>query len=153
LAGRAKVKRNPILLAFLMLLLSTLACGTGGLVTRRNNELRRAALAYELSTRGPVDEVMVAFGLTEVRDNLGFEGGNTVWLNQFAQAEYFRKRDANQSYLFLHDLDYEGRTATIVIDRGDANGIQYRRLTLRREGTAWEVVSDEPLESPSSPSR
>jgi hypothetical protein len=145
------MKHKPIILVVLILLLGTLACGIGGPVTRRNNEVRRAALAYELSTRGPVDEVLVAFGLTEVRDNLGFEGGNTVWLNPFAQAEYFRQRDTSRSYLFLHDLNYDGDAASILIDRGDASGVQYRKLTLRREGGDWEVVSDEAVEA--SPSR
>jgi hypothetical protein len=137
------MRRNFVILALLALLLSTLACGVGGPVTRRNNDVRRAALAYELSTHDPVDEVLVAFGLTEVRDNLGFEGGNTIWLNQFAQAEYFRQRDANKSYLFLHDLNHEDGTASILIDRGDTNGVLSRKLTLRREGNAWQVASDE----------
>ncbi len=143
------MKHKPIVLAVLLLLLSVLACGIGGPITRRNNEVRRVALAYELSTRGPVDEVLVAFGLTEVRDNLGFEGGNTVWLNRFAEAEYFRQRDTNQSYLFLHDLNYDEEIASILMDRGDGSDVQYRKLTLRREGGAWEVVSDEPTEPPS----
>jgi hypothetical protein len=140
------MKRNPIALVLLALLLATLACGVGGPATRRNNDVRRAALAYELAARGGVDEVLVAFGLTEVRDNLGFPDGNTVWLNQFAEREYFRSRDQSQSYLFLHDLTYEGEAASIVVDRGDANGVQSRTLVLRREGGDWEVVSDELLE-------
>jgi len=143
------MKRDPGILALVALLLVTLACGTGGPVTRRNNQVRRAALAYELSTRGPVDEVLVTFGLTEARDNLGFDGGNTVWLNQFAQAQYLRKRDANQSYLFLHDLNYDDGSAFILIDRVDTNGIQYRVLTLRREDNVWQVTTDEPSSSPS----
>lgn len=147
------MKRDPGILALVALLLVTLACGTGGPGTRRNNQVRRAALAYELSTRGPVDEVLVAFGLTEARDNLGFDGGNTVWLNQFAQAQYLRKRDANQSYLFLHDLNYDDGSAFILIDRVDTNGIQYRALTLRREDNVWRVASDEPFEPSPSPSR
>jgi hypothetical protein len=145
------MKHKPIILAVLILLLGTLACGIGGPITRRNNEVRRAALAYELSTRGPVDEVLVAFGLTEVRDNLGFEEGNTVWLNPFAEAEYFRQRDTNQSYLFLYDLNYDEGAASILIDRGDAGGVQSRKLTLRREDGTWEVVSDELVEPSPSP--
>ena len=137
------MKRQRVILVLLTLLLSTLACGVGGPVTRRNNDIRRAALAYELATRGPVDEVLVSFGLTEVRDNLGFEGGNTVWLNRFAQAEYFRERDASRSYLFLHDLNYEEGTATILIDRGEASGVQTRQLTLQYDGRQWRVVADE----------
>ncbi len=137
------MKRYPIILVLLILLLSTLACGIGGPITRRNNDVRRAALAYELSTRGPVDEVLVAFGLTEVRDNLGFTGGNTVWLNWTAEAEYFRQRDPSKSYLFLHDLNYDQDVASILVDRGDKREVQYRKLALRREGATWQVVSDE----------
>jgi len=137
------MKRKRTFVALAALLLSMLACGVGGPITQRNNDIRRAALAYELSTRGPVDEVLISFGLTEVRDNLGFEGGNTVWLNRFAQAEYFRQRDAGRSYLFLYDLNYEEGTATILVDRGDANGVQTRQLTLQYDGHQWRVVADE----------
>jgi|GEM_PF-2234984 len=146
------MKRDPIVLALLALLLSTLACGVGGPVTWRNNEIRRTALTHELTARGTVDEVLVAFGLTEARDNLGFEDGNTVWLNWVAEPDYFRTRDSSQTYLFLHDLDYVDGTASILIDRGDADGVATRVLSLRREADAWEVISDEPLEPSPSPS-
>lgn len=145
------MKRTPATIVLVTLLLVTLACGIGSPITRRNNQIRRAALAYELSTFGPVDEVLVAYGLSEVRDNLGFEGGNTVWLDRFAEAKYFQQRDVNQSYLFLHDMSYKNNTATILIDRGDNEGIQRRKLTLRLEDNAWKVTSEESLEpSPSS---
>lgn len=141
------MKRKLIALVLSTFLLNVLACGTGGPIARRDNQVRRAALAYELATRGPVDEVLVAFGLTQVRDNLGFEGGNTVWLNRLAQAEYFRTRKTSQTYLFLHDLGYDDGAASILIDRGDADGLQSRRLTLEREGGAWQVISDEAFPS------
>ena len=92
-----------------------------------------------------MDEVLVAFSLTEVRDNLGFEDGNTVWLNPLARSEYFDRRDPNQSYLYLHDLNYADGRASITVDRGDAGGVASRALTLERSGDGWEVVSDEPL--------
>jgi hypothetical protein len=146
------MKRHPIILAVLILILSTLACGVGGPIVWRNNEIRQTALAYELSTRGTVDEVLVAFGLTEVRDNLGFKDGNTVWLNPLAERDYFRKRDPDKAYLFLYDLDYADGAASILIDRGDSDGVVSRRLGLQREDDTWEVVSDELLEPPPSPS-
>ena len=145
------MKRYPIILALLVLLFSTLACGIGGPLAGRNNDVRRAALAYELTTRGPVDEVLVAFDLTEVRDNLGFRGGNTVWLNWAAEGEYFRHREATKSYLFLHDLKRDDGTASILTDRGDSNGVQHHKLSLLEEGGIWTVVSDEPASDPSSP--
>jgi hypothetical protein len=140
------MKRLPISLALSALLLAGLACGLGGADTRRNNEIRRAALAYELATRGPAGELLVAFGLMEVRDNLGFEGGNTVWLNPLAEGDYFRTRDTGQSYLFLHDVDSTAGSATILVDRGDANRVTSYQLTLQRQDSEWTVVADEPLD-------
>ncbi len=149
---RNYMRRNSIFLALLTLLASALACGTGGPVAWRNNAIRSAALAYELSTRGPVDEVLVAYGLTEVRANLGFEGGNTVWLNRFAVDEYFRTRDADQTYLYLRDVEYEDGTASLIVDRGGPDGVESHQLSLRRDDGDWKVVSDELLESSTSPS-
>ena len=101
------MRRYPIVVSVLILLVTTLACGVGGPVTRRNNEVRRAALAYELSTRGTAGEVMIAFRLTEVRDNLGFEDGNTVWLNPLAERDYFRKR--MEQFRFFQNFDTRDR--------------------------------------------
>lgn len=135
-----------VLMSLSLILLSALACGTGGYFAHRNNDIRRAALAYELSTRGSVDEVLVAFELSEVRDDLGFEEGNTVWLNWIAEPEYFSKRDTNKSYLFLRELSYNDGTASILVDRGDSSGVRSRRLTLQRERDSWHVTSDELVE-------
>ncbi len=146
------MKRYFALLTLLVIPLSTLACGIGGPISGRNNDIRRAALAYELATRGPVDEVLVAFDFTEVRDNLGFKGGNTVWLNWAAEGEYFRQRDTTKSYLFLHDLNRDDGNASILADRGDSGGVQHFKLSLREEGDAWAVVSDEiSAATPASP--
>ncbi len=142
------MKRYVLILAVLVIPLSTLACGIGGPISGRNNDIRRAALAYELATRGPVDEVLVAFDFTEVRDNLGFKGGNTVWLNWAGESEYFRQRDATKSYLFLHDLNRDDGSASILVDRGDSGGVQHRKLSLREEGGVWTVASDEAVSAP-----
>ncbi len=145
------MKRYAIGLALSAILFSTLACGIGGPISGRNNDIRRAALAYELATRGSVDEVLVAFDFTEVRDNLGFKGGNTVWLNWAAEGEYFRQRDATKSYLFLHDLNRDSGSASILVDRGDSGGVQHHKLSLREEAGVWAVVSDEAAADPVSP--
>jgi hypothetical protein len=137
------MKHNRVILVLLTLLVTMLACGTGGYIAHRNNDIRRAALAYELSTRGSVDEVLVAFELSEVRDDLGFKDGNTVWLNWIAEPDYFKNRDTRKSYLFLHGLDYADGTDSILVDRGDPSGMQSHHLTLQREGDAWRVTSDE----------
>ncbi len=145
------MKRYFFILTLLLIPLSALACGIGGPIPGRDNDIRRAALAYELATRGPVDEVLVAFDFAEVRDNLGFKGGNTVWLNWAAQGEYFRQRDATKSYLFLHDLNRDDGSASLLADRGASGGVQHFKLSLREEGGAWAVVSDEPAAAPASP--
>jgi hypothetical protein len=69
-----------------------------------------------------------------------------VWLNSLARAEYFRSRDAERSYLYLHELSVDDGTASIVAERGDAMGFRSRKLGLRWEGSGWEVVADEVLE-------
>lgn len=141
-------QRKLGILAFALLMLTGLACDILGISLSANqdkNDVRRAALSYELDRRGPVDELLVSFQSSEPRDNLGFSGGNTVWLHSAAENEYFNQRDANRSYLFLYDLQREGDTASISAERGGPSGFSVRRLTLRQEGGRWQVVSDVPL--------
>ena len=127
------MKTKPLVAVLSLLLLSGIGCGVGGPVTHRNNDIRRAALDYEMATRGGADEVLVAFGYLEVRDNLGFQGGNTVWLNPVAQAEYFRDRDEGRSYIFLRGLAGDNGVASITVDRADAEGVESWQLSLRRD--------------------
>jgi len=141
---------GPILLVVLLLLVGGVACGVGGTAAHRKNGIRRAALAYEVAARGAADELLVAFSFMEVRDNLGFEGGNTVWLNPVARGEYSRHRDVDKSYIFLHPPSEEGRSVSIVVDRGDASGVQSRQLTLERKEGTWVVVSEQPVTSRTS---
>jgi len=126
------------------------ACGVGGTAAHRQSDIRRAALAYEVTARGAADELLVAFSFLEMRDNLGFEGGNTVWLNPVARGEYSRHRDGDKSYIFLHPPSENGRSVSIVVDRGDVNGVQSRQLTLERKEGAWVVVSEQPATSQTS---
>lgn len=126
---------------------SSAACLGGGLgdaVNQRNNALRRAALAYELRTRGKADEVLVDFGHLEWRDNLGFDG-RTVWLNPFAREEYLALRDPQRSYIYLHFPQQEDGDFTIEVERGGPAGILRHRLRLRLQGANWVVVQDEAL--------
>jgi hypothetical protein len=134
----------------LLLLLGGVACGVGGTVAHRHNDIRRAALAYEVAARGGADELLVAFSFMEVRDNLGFEGGNTVWLNPVARGEYSRHRNVDKSYILLHLASEDGSSVSIVVDRGDASGVQSRRLTLERKEGTWVVVSEQPATSRTS---
>jgi hypothetical protein len=140
-----RTRRLLLFLAAAVLLLSSLGCGLGGLNSWLNNDVRRAALDYELQTRGPTGEVMVAFGLTEVRDNLGFLDGNTVWLNPIAEGEYFRDRDAGLDYVFLHHLSRDGDTASIVVDREEGGTVRSFQLQLEQQNGVWQVTGETPL--------
>jgi hypothetical protein len=141
---------RPILLVVLLLLVGGVACGVGGTVAHRHNDIRRVALAHEVAARGAANELLVAFSFVQVRDNLGFEGGNTVWLNPVARGEYSRHRDVDKSYIFLHPPSEDEGIVSIVVDRGDASGVQSRQLTLERKEGAWVVVSEQPVTSRTS---
>jgi hypothetical protein len=133
------------LLALLLLVVSSLACGTGGMTTHRNNDVRRAVVAYELTQRGAADELLVSFGFAEVRANLGFVDGNTVWLQPVAEQEYWEYRDPDWSYIFLHRPEVADDTVSVIVDRGDGAIEQSHRLTLRKEDGIWQVEEDVPL--------
>ena len=141
---------RPILLVVLLLLVGGMACGVGGTVAHRHNDIRRVALAHEVDARGAADELLVAFSFVQVRDNLGFEGGNTVWLNPVARGEYSRHRDVDKSYIYLHPPSEDEGIVSIVVDRGDASGVQSHQLTLERREGAWVVVSEQPVASRTS---
>jgi hypothetical protein len=141
---------RPILLVVLLLLVGGVACGVGGTVAHRHNDIRRVALAHEVAARGAANELLVAFSFVQVRDNLGFEGGNTVWLNPVARGEYSRHRDVDKSYIFLHPPSEDEGIVSIVVDRGDASGVQSRQLTLERKEGTWVVVSEQPVTSRTS---
>jgi hypothetical protein len=133
-------------LVLLLFILVSASCSFGfdPAFIRRNNAVRRAALAYEVQVRGSADELLVDFGYLEWRDNLGFADGNTVWLNPAARDEYFALRDAQRSYIYLHDpLDVDGGVS-IRVERGGPAGVQSHQLTLRYEGGIWRVVADQP---------
>lgn len=112
----------------------------------RNNAIRREVVAYELAQRGPADELLVAFGVFEVRANLGFPFGNTVWLQPVAEGEYMSQRDPALAYIFLHRPEVDGETATVVVDRGAVGSTESSRLVLRGEGTTWSIAEDQPLD-------
>lgn len=123
------------------------ACVSGGLgdaENRRNNALRRAALAYELRTRGDADEVLVDFGHLEWRDNLGFNG-RAVWLSPFAREEYLALRDPRRSYIYLHLPQRIEGDFVIEVERGSPSGTSRYRLRLRFQGEIWVVVEDKAI--------
>ena len=125
--------KRLFLLVLLALVSSSCSFGFNPALIRRNNDVRRAALAHEVQMRGSADEVLVDFGYLEWRDNLGFVDGDTVWLNPAARDEYFAVRDPL-------DLD---DAISIVVERGGAAGAQSHQLTLRQTGGAWQMVADE----------
>jgi len=134
-------------LPIVLILVGSAACVSGGLgdaENRRNNALRRAALAYELRTRGGADEVLVDFGHLEWRDNLGFDG-RTVWLNPFARDEYLALRDPRHSYIYLHFPQQMEGDFVMEVERGDPSGTFKHRLKLRLQDGSWVVIEDEAI--------
>ena len=132
----------------LILALASLACnlvGFGDATNQRNNAVRRAALAHEITVRGPADEVLVDFGFLEWRDNLGFSGGRTVWLNPVARDEFLAQRDPRRTYIYLHTPVDAEDSVIIEVERGSPEARTARRLVLRQAADAWQVIADEPL--------
>jgi len=135
-------------LALAVLALAGLACnlvGFGDATNQRNNAIRRAALAYELSVRGPADEVLVDFGFLEWRDNLGFSGGRTVWLNPVARDEFLAQHDPRRTYIYLHYPVDAADSVIIEVERGGPDGRTTRRLVLRPTADGWVVTGDDAL--------
>jgi hypothetical protein len=132
-----------LVLSLLALVSASCSFGFNPALIRRNNEVRRATLSYELQVRGLADEVLVDFGYMEWRDNLGFTGGNTVWLNPAARDEYFALRDPHRSYIYLREPQELDGAVSIVVERGGPVGVQSHQLTLHQTGGAWQVVADE----------
>lgn len=144
-AATSTIGRLPMLV-LVVLALSSLACnlvGFGDAKNQRNNAIRRAALEHELAARGPVDEVLVDFGFLEWRDNLGFSGGRTVWLNPVARDEFLAQRNPQRTYIYLHMPADDGDTVHIEVERGGPDGQVTRRLVLQPSDTGWEVVQEE----------
>lgn len=144
-------KRGRIFAALLAAALVAVTFGAcispGGDAARLKNAVRRAVVAYELQTRGPVDELMVYYSLTnDARDDLGFEYGNTVWLRDAYHAkDYIENRDYSLSYVIIQEIGFASdREAAVTVIRGDSGGYVTRQLTLEaREDGAWAVVADE----------
>jgi hypothetical protein len=145
--GRRATRLGPPWLLLTLLVLASTACDAnlGGATNQRYNAVRRAAVAYELRTRGPADELLVDFGFLEWRDNLGFTSGRTVWLNPIAPDEFFSQRDPGRSYIYLRTPTEHGDDVLIEVERSGAQGVHTRQLTLRQSGGVWQVVADEAL--------
>ena len=130
----------------LLTAITIMACVFGGESALRNNAVRRAVVAYEIETRGTVDELMVYYSLkNDARDNLGFEDGNTVWMRDARYAkEYIERRDYSLSYVIIQEIEYpaEGE-ANVKVIRGDSDGYVTRQLTLLAQSDRiWTVVMD-----------
>jgi hypothetical protein len=137
-----------LLLVLVLGVLASLACNIGGLgnaTNQRDNAVRRAALTYELQTRGSADELLVDFGFLEWRDNLGFIDGRTVWLNPAARDEFFAERDPRRTYIYLRSPAEQDGNVLLEVERGDPDSVHVHRLTLRVESGAWQVTGDDEL--------
>jgi hypothetical protein len=91
------------------------------------------------------DEVLVDFGFLEWRDNLGFSGGRTVWLNPVARAEFLAQRDPRRTYIYLRTPVDAGDSVHIEVERGGPEARTSRRLVLHPTADGWLVTADEAL--------
>jgi predicted small secreted protein len=148
MAMRTGRRARLLLVALMLAALVTLACnivGLGNAINQRDNAVRRAALTYELQTRGSADELLVDFGFLEWRDNLGFTNGRTVWLNPVARDEFFAERDARRTYLYLRSPIEQDGDVLMEVERGGPDGVDEHRLTLQMENDTWQVTGDDEL--------
>ena len=142
--GRCAARVGPLVLLLALAALASTGCDAslGGATNQRYNAVRRAAVAYELRTRGPADELLVDFGFLEWRDNLGFTSGRTVWLNPVARDEFFAGRDPDRSYIYLRSPAEQEGELLVEVERGGPVGVHAHQLTLKMQSSSWQVVAD-----------
>lgn len=139
------ISRSRVGLAALVVAGSLLACGVLDLGAARDNQVRRAVLAYEYAERGPAAELIINFRQGQPRDRFDFPAERTVWLYRQGEEEYFALRDPAQSYLYLRGIRYadENKTAFVSVERYAANSSFVRQLTLQQNDGKWSIVADE----------
>lgn len=148
-AATTNYRKQRAKLAVLFILPALLACGWGGTMGQRYHDIRRAAVAYELETRGSTNEVLAAFVITETRANLGFDAGNTVWLLPVAEQPYLQTRNPDQSYIYVQRPSAEeDGMYSVVVERNDRSGLRRYQLTLQTQDGHLVVVKDELLDKP-----
>jgi hypothetical protein len=116
--------------------------------------VRRAVTAYELDEAGTrVDDLIIRLSPREFRADLGHDG-RMVWLvsnaieRKYREGEYFRLRDSERSYLFVHEIQHDGsgsgaKVRVVLYLVGDQP--HTKDLTLHKRGEDWQVISETPV--------
>ena len=137
-----------VVLAFFILLLPIIACGTVNPEYQLNNEVREAVYEYERGTRGVVNDLVIHFRRDEPRVRFAGQdqnGGHTVWLYPAGAEEYFATRPQQATYLYIQEIQFneEQNIAAVKVFRGDGSGYQGWQLTVSRGASGhWEVTEE-----------
>jgi hypothetical protein len=134
------------------LVLGLSACA--GWSESESDAIRRAVIAYELDETGMlVDDLVIRLSPREFRADLGHDG-RIVWLvsneleRKYREGEYFKLRSPARSYLFVQETQHDGsgsgaKVRVVVYLVGDQP--LTNDLTLHKEGSDWQVVSETPV--------
>lgn len=146
--------------AALVLILSVALSACSGWLDSEKDAIRRAVVVHELEERGlRVDELIIRLSPGEFRADFGY-GSRIVWLvgtqleRQHREGEYFRVLDPKLSYLFLQDVtlgvSQNRATVGIVLYLGSGKPTT-KEIGLHKRNGAWEVSSQEVLETEEAP--
>jgi hypothetical protein len=145
---------TKVVVATCILVVALSACTGWG--QSESDAVRRAVISHELDETGvQVDELIIRLSPGEFRADLG-RGTRIVWLvspgyqRKYVEAEYFRVRDPERSYLFLQDITYDESqdraTVEVVLYLG-SGGPTTKELTLHKDGDSWQIGSETLLET------
>lgn len=122
-----------------------------------SDRVRSAVVAYELAKAGsPIDDVVVRLSPGEFRADLG-HGSRMVWLvsnaleRRYREAEYFKFRDPDRSYLFVHEVRYDGagtRALVKTVLYQVSQPAVSKELELVKTSSGWQISSETILDAP-----
>jgi hypothetical protein len=124
--------------------------GCAGWWNSERDAIRRAVVAHELDEQArEVDDIIVRLSPGEFRGDFG-HGSRIVWLvstayeRQYREAEYFRVRDPERSYLYIQDVSVDPSqnraTVGVVVPSGSGKPIA-KEISLHKHNDTWEVTS------------
>lgn len=124
--------------------------GCAGWWNSERDAIRRAVAAYELDEQArEVDDIIVRLAPGEFRGDFG-HGSRIVWLvstayeRQYREAEYFRVRGRERSYLFIQDVSVDPSqnraTVGVVVSWGSGKPIA-KEISFHKHNDTWEVTS------------
>ncbi len=135
------------------LLLGLVACASWW--DSESDLVRSAVVAHELDESGLyVDDLIIRLSPGAVRADFG-HGSRMVWLvssgweRRYREGEYFRLRDPERSYLFLHEIRYDDsrtRAEVTAVLYTASSGAVTKELSLSKTAAGWKVSSERPVE-------